>query len=112
MLTSGALPIQTPVSPNGKLVVTANTLSGTISIIDTEHRYTGQDPDLQRGMSRRELWRKEGRRVLRLRLEQVLERPDHRRSRSGQQWESSDAEIVGRVVLVADAGTTVKTTLR
>src|SRR6266850_454624 len=34
--TSGALPIQTPVSPNGKVVVTANTLTGTISIIDTE----------------------------------------------------------------------------
>jgi DNA-binding beta-propeller fold protein YncE len=34
--TSGALPIQTPVSPNGKYVVTANTLTGTITIIDTD----------------------------------------------------------------------------
>jgi len=33
--TSGALPIQTPVSPNGKYVITANTLSSTITIIDT-----------------------------------------------------------------------------
>jgi DNA-binding beta-propeller fold protein YncE len=33
--TSGALPIQTPVSPNGKFVVTANTLTGTVSIINT-----------------------------------------------------------------------------
>jgi DNA-binding beta-propeller fold protein YncE len=33
--TSGALPIQTPVSPNGKFVITANTLSATITIIDT-----------------------------------------------------------------------------
>jgi DNA-binding beta-propeller fold protein YncE len=33
--TSGALPIQTPVSPNGKYVVTAATLTGTITIIDT-----------------------------------------------------------------------------
>ena len=33
--TSGALPIQTPVSPNGKYVVTANTLSSTITIIAT-----------------------------------------------------------------------------
>jgi len=33
--TSGALPIQTPVSPNGKFVVTANTLTGTVTIIDT-----------------------------------------------------------------------------
>lgn len=33
--TSGGLPIQTPVSPDGKFVVTANTLTGTISVIDT-----------------------------------------------------------------------------
>ena len=31
----GALPIQTPVSPDGKFVVTANTLTATITIIDT-----------------------------------------------------------------------------
>jgi len=33
--TSGALPIQTPVSPNGKFLITAATLTGTITIIDT-----------------------------------------------------------------------------
>jgi DNA-binding beta-propeller fold protein YncE len=32
----GALPIQTPVSPNGKYVVTANTLTATITIVDTD----------------------------------------------------------------------------
>jgi YVTN family beta-propeller protein len=32
----GALPIQTPVSPNGKYMVTANTLTGTILVIDTD----------------------------------------------------------------------------
>lgn len=31
----GALPIQTPVSPNGKYMVTANTLTSTITIVDT-----------------------------------------------------------------------------
>ncbi len=31
----GALPIQTPVSPDGKNMVTANTLTGTITILDT-----------------------------------------------------------------------------
>ncbi len=31
----GGLPIQTPVSPNGKYMVTANTLTATITIIDT-----------------------------------------------------------------------------
>jgi DNA-binding beta-propeller fold protein YncE len=36
MSQSGALPIQTPVSPDGRVVITANTLSGTISIIDTK----------------------------------------------------------------------------
>ena len=30
----GALPIQTPVSPDGKFVITGNTLTGTITIID------------------------------------------------------------------------------
>jgi DNA-binding beta-propeller fold protein YncE len=35
MSQSGALPIQTPVSPDGKFVITGNTLSGTITIIDT-----------------------------------------------------------------------------
>jgi len=35
MSKSGALPIQTPVSPDGLWVVTANTLSGTISFIST-----------------------------------------------------------------------------
>ena len=32
----GALPIQTPVSPNGKYVMQPNTLTGTITIIDTD----------------------------------------------------------------------------
>ncbi|QPD04257.1 MAG: Copper oxidase [Candidatus Nitrospira kreftii] len=31
----GALPIQTPVSPNGKHMITANTLTGTITVVDT-----------------------------------------------------------------------------
>lgn len=31
----GLLPIQTPVSPDGKYVVTANTLSGSITVVDT-----------------------------------------------------------------------------
>jgi DNA-binding beta-propeller fold protein YncE len=32
----GGLPIQTPVSPNGRYMVTANTLTATILVIDTE----------------------------------------------------------------------------
>ena len=34
--SSAALPIQTPVSPNGKYMITANTLTATITIIDTD----------------------------------------------------------------------------
>ena len=34
--TAHALPIQTPVSPDGKFMVTANTLTGSISIISTD----------------------------------------------------------------------------
>lgn len=36
ILQLGALPIQTPVSPNGQYMVTANTLSATITVVDTE----------------------------------------------------------------------------
>ena len=33
---AGALPIQTPVSPDGRYMVTANTLTATITIVDTQ----------------------------------------------------------------------------
>jgi len=36
VIALGALPIQTPVSPNGKYMVTANTLTATITIVDTD----------------------------------------------------------------------------
>jgi len=36
-LPYGALPIQTPVSPDGKNMVTANTLTGTITVVDTRN---------------------------------------------------------------------------
>lgn len=36
VIAYGALPIQTPVSPNGKYMVTANTLTATITIVDTQ----------------------------------------------------------------------------
>jgi len=37
----GALPIQTPVSPDGKNMVTANTLTGTIAVVDTRPTVNG-----------------------------------------------------------------------
>ena len=39
----GALPIETPVSPDGKNMVTANTLTGTITIIDTRPNLSTTD---------------------------------------------------------------------
>ena len=39
----GALPIQTPVSPDGTNMVTANTLTGTITVVDTRHRLPNGD---------------------------------------------------------------------
>jgi DNA-binding beta-propeller fold protein YncE len=48
VIAVGALPIQTPVSPDGKHMVTANTLSGTITIVDTDEdevvKMLGCDP--------------------------------------------------------------------
>ncbi|MBK9949096.1 MAG: copper oxidase [Nitrospira sp.] len=38
----GALPIQTPVSPDGNNMVTANTLTGTITVVDTRPTVNGQ----------------------------------------------------------------------
>jgi len=38
----GALPIQTPVSPSGTNMVTANTLTGTITVVDTRPTVNGQ----------------------------------------------------------------------
>lgn len=41
-LPVGALPIQTPVSPVGTNMVTANTLTGTITVVDTRPTVNGQ----------------------------------------------------------------------
>ena len=38
----GALPVQTPVSPDGTNMVTANTLTGTITVVDTRSLVNGQ----------------------------------------------------------------------
>ena len=80
--TSGALPIQTPVSPNGKYMDHGEHAVGDDHDHRHGHRRAGQGPAVQRRLSRRELRREEGRRLLRLRLEQVLERHDRARSRS------------------------------
>jgi YVTN family beta-propeller protein len=44
----GALPIQTPVSPNGKYMVTANTLTATITIVDTHDSNPAKEDVLEK----------------------------------------------------------------
>lgn len=44
----GALPIQTPVSPNGKYMVTANTLTATITIVDTDDNNPAKEDVLEK----------------------------------------------------------------
>jgi hypothetical protein len=61
----GALPIQTPVSPNGKWVFTANTLTGTGHDHRHGHRHAGQEHALRCRLSRGQFRRQEGRRLLR-----------------------------------------------
>lgn len=43
LLPVGALPIQTPVSPDGTNMVTANTLTGTITVVDTRKGSSTED---------------------------------------------------------------------
>ena len=81
---------------------------------DHHHRYgdrrTGQGPALQRRMPRRELRREEGRRLLRLRREQVLERPD-RRSIPIRTTTATlpTRSIVGRILLTVGEDSDVQT---
>ena len=91
-----------------KYVVTANTLSGTITIIDTSTDDTGQGPALQRGMPRPELWRK------------VNAAGTTPTSRASSQTTSivvdlnptgsgliADAAVVGRILLTSAPGTVI-----
>ena len=76
----GALPIQTPVSPNGKWVYTANTLTATRSRSSTRRPTRWSRASVRCRLPRHQLRREGRRRVLRLRLEQVLERAARHRS--------------------------------
>ena len=75
------LPIQTPVSPDGKFVITGNTLTGTITIIrtsdDTLVAMVSCDPGchgVNFGAKKQQQWR-----VLRLCHQQVLQPADRLR---------------------------------
>ncbi len=104
MSTSGALPIQTPVSPNGKYVVTANTLTGTISIIDTDTDELVKVLPCSAGCHGVNFGAKDGGgyyAYVSSKFSNDLLIVDPDKNNDGN---PSDAEIVGRVILVEDSG--------
>jgi len=105
MSVSGALPIQTPVSPNGKYVVTANTLSGTITIIDTDTDELVKVLPCSAGCHGVNFGAKKGGGYYayvssKFSNDLIIVDPD-----PNNNGDPKDAKIAGRVVLVADGDT-------
>jgi DNA-binding beta-propeller fold protein YncE/plastocyanin len=101
----GALPIQTPVSPTGKYVVTANTLTGTITIIDTDTDTLVKDLPCDAGCHGVNFGAKRGGGYLayvssKFSNSLIVVDPD-----PNNDGEPTDAAVIGRVVLTADPGT-------
>ena len=69
------------------------------------HGHAREEPSVRRRLSRRQLRCQAGRRLLRLRLEQVRQRDARGRSRSNDDGSAADAAVVGRVLLNAAKGT-------
>jgi len=106
MSASGALPIQTPVSPDGKFVVTANTLSGTITIINTSTDKLVKVLPCSAGCHGVNFGAKKGGGYYayvssKFSNDLIIVDPD-----PNNNGNPSDAKIAGRVVLVAGEGTT------
>jgi DNA-binding beta-propeller fold protein YncE len=102
----GALPIQTPVSPDGKWVVTANTLTATITIIDTTTDTLVQSLSCSAGCHGVNFGaKKDGGYYAyvssKFSNDLLVVDPDP----SGDGNLTYDAAIVGRVILVADGDT-------
>jgi DNA-binding beta-propeller fold protein YncE len=100
----GALPIQTPVSPNGKYVVTANTLTGTITIIDTDTDTLVKSLPCDAGCHGVNFGAKRGGGYLayvssKFSNSLIVVDPD-----PNNDGEPTDAAVIGRVVLTADQG--------
>ena len=103
--TSGGLPIQTPVSPDGKFVITANTLTGTITIIDTKTDTLVRVLPCSAGCHGVNFGAKKGGgyyAYVSSKFSNDLIIVDYDPNRNGN---VSDAKIAGRVVLVAGTGT-------
>ena len=101
----GALPIQTPVSPTGKYVVTANTLTGTITIIDTDTDTLVKSLPCDAGCHGVNFGAKRGGGYLayvssKFSNSLIVVDPD-----PNSDGEPTDAAVIGRVVLTADPGT-------
>jgi DNA-binding beta-propeller fold protein YncE/plastocyanin len=101
----GALPIQTPVSPTGKYVVTANTLTGTITIIDTDTDTLVKSLPCDAGCHGVNFGAKRGGGYLayvssKFSNSLIVVDPD-----PNNDGEPTDAAVIGRVVLTADPGT-------
>jgi DNA-binding beta-propeller fold protein YncE len=101
----GALPIQTPVSPNGKWVVTANTLTATITIIDTATDELVATLLCSAGCHGVNFGAKQGAGYYayvssKFSNDLLVVDPD-----PNGDGNAADAAIVGRVILVADGGT-------
>jgi DNA-binding beta-propeller fold protein YncE len=101
----GALPIQTPVSPTGKYVVTANTLTGTITIIDTDTDTLVKSLPCDAGCHGVNFGAKRGGGYLayvssKFSNSLIVVDPD-----PNNDGEPTDATVIGRVVLTAGPGT-------
>jgi DNA-binding beta-propeller fold protein YncE/plastocyanin len=101
----GALPIQTPVSPNGKWVFTANTLTATITIVDTATDTLVKSLPCDAGCHGINFGAKEGGGYYayvasKFSNELLVVDPDPNGDGSAE-----DAAIVGRVLLTAAKGT-------
>jgi DNA-binding beta-propeller fold protein YncE len=101
----GALPIQTPVSPNGKYVVTGNTLTGTITIIDTDTDTLVKSLPCDAGCHGVNFAAKRGGGYLayvssKFSNSLIVVDPD-----PDNDGEPTDAAVIGRVVLTAGPGT-------
>ena len=105
--TSGGLPIQTPVSPDGKFVITANTLTGTITIIDTKTDTLVRVLLCSAGCHGVNFGAKKGGgyyAYVSSKFSNDLIIVDYDPNRNGN---VSDAKIAGRVILVGGADTTI-----
>jgi DNA-binding beta-propeller fold protein YncE len=101
----GALPIQTPVSPNGKWMITANTLTATITIIDTATDELVTMLPCSAGCHGVNFGAKQGGGYYayvssKFSNDLLIIDPD-----PDNNGDATDAAVVGRALLVADSGT-------